>query len=298
MVPNIRSIVVGVDSRDEPDGVLERAGILAAALGASLHVVHGYMIEDPLLDAYARSGFLVEDGLVNHGREMRRRIEPRLAALGHGVTAIAHIVAGPPAMALTDVAGETGSDLIVVGATRRTRLGRKVIGSTARATLRRSTVPVLMMHPDTPAVPSRILSATDLGPVSAAAHDCAVALAMGTTQPVSVRSLLVINESLTLLPVERRLLEGIAETELAEFASRFPLAGEEVERKVRVGDPAEEILADAEEWGADLIALGTESRTGMNRFLLGSVAETVLNAAPCNVLVTPGRTELEAEEQP
>jgi nucleotide-binding universal stress UspA family protein len=297
MAPNIRSIVVGVDSRDEPDRVLERAAELARALGAALHVVHGYMIEDPLLDAYARSGFLGEDGLVNHGREMRRRVEPLVAALGDEVTAISHIVAGPPAMALTDVAGETGANLIIVGATRRTRIGQKLIGSTARATIRRSTIPVLMMRPEAPAVPRRILSATDLGPISAAAYELAVSLAMSVSQPVTVRSLLVVNDSLTLLPIEKRLLLGVAENELAEFVRQFPLPGEEVERKIRAGDPAAEVLAEAQEWNADLITLGTESRTGMNRVLLGSVAEAVLEMAPCNVLITPGQSEAEEEAE-
>ena len=37
--------------------------------------------------------------------------------------------------------------------------------------------------------------------------------------------------------------------------------------------------------GTDLIVLGTHGRTGLQRLLMGSVAEKVLRGAPCSVLV-------------
>ncbi|HEX4902078.1 MAG TPA: universal stress protein [Acidimicrobiales bacterium] len=58
------------------------------------------------------------------------------------------------------------------------------------------------------------------------------------------------------------------------------------------GDPAHELLEAAETFGADLIVVGSVGLTGSARFLLGSVASTVLHHAPCDVLVvhTHGRT--------
>lgn len=51
------------------------------------------------------------------------------------------------------------------------------------------------------------------------------------------------------------------------------------------GDPAEEILRYAAEAGVDLIVMGTHGRTGLQRLLLGSVAEKVLRGALCSVLI-------------
>jgi len=51
------------------------------------------------------------------------------------------------------------------------------------------------------------------------------------------------------------------------------------------GDPAAEIVRYARHTGIDLIVLGTHGRTGLERFLMGSVAEKVLREAPCSVLV-------------
>jgi nucleotide-binding universal stress UspA family protein len=50
------------------------------------------------------------------------------------------------------------------------------------------------------------------------------------------------------------------------------------------GDPATEILRVATEAQCDLIVMGTHGRTGLNRFVMGSVAEAVLRLARCLVL--------------
>jgi nucleotide-binding universal stress UspA family protein len=50
------------------------------------------------------------------------------------------------------------------------------------------------------------------------------------------------------------------------------------------GDPALVILRVAREQSCDLIVMGTHGRSGVNRLLLGSVAEEVVRKAPCPVL--------------
>jgi nucleotide-binding universal stress UspA family protein len=49
-------------------------------------------------------------------------------------------------------------------------------------------------------------------------------------------------------------------------------------------DPAAEIVGVAEQSKADLIVMGTHGRTGLGRFLMGSVAEQVVRRAPCPVV--------------
>jgi nucleotide-binding universal stress UspA family protein len=53
------------------------------------------------------------------------------------------------------------------------------------------------------------------------------------------------------------------------------------------GDPVEEIIRYARRHPIDLIVVGTHGRTGVSRVLLGSVAERVVRAARCPVLVVP-----------
>jgi nucleotide-binding universal stress UspA family protein len=51
------------------------------------------------------------------------------------------------------------------------------------------------------------------------------------------------------------------------------------------GDPAAEIVRYALDAGIDLIVMGTHGRTGLERLLMGSVAEKVMREAKCSVLV-------------
>lgn len=66
------------------------------------------------------------------------------------------------------------------------------------------------------------------------------------------------------------------------------LDGVTVEYAVRYGDPVEQILAEAESWNADLIAMTTRGRRSIERALLGSVAEQVFRKAPMAVTLFRG----------
>ena len=49
------------------------------------------------------------------------------------------------------------------------------------------------------------------------------------------------------------------------------------------GDPKSQIIDTANEWRADMIVLGSHGRTGLNRFLMGSVSQDVVRHAHCSV---------------
>jgi nucleotide-binding universal stress UspA family protein len=74
-------------------------------------------------------------------------------------------------------------------------------------------------------------------------------------------------------------------------------AGYKVETVVEEGDPKSKIVEDAAQWKADLIILGSHGRTGMDRFLMGSVSEAVARHAPCSVQVVRISTNGHAKEE-
>jgi nucleotide-binding universal stress UspA family protein len=61
------------------------------------------------------------------------------------------------------------------------------------------------------------------------------------------------------------------------------------------GDPRSVIVDEAQAWQADLIVLGSHGYTGIKKWLLGSVAQSVVSHAPCSVEVVRGRVEKENE---
>ena len=62
-------------------------------------------------------------------------------------------------------------------------------------------------------------------------------------------------------------------------------SGQAVETSVLYGDPVNEIITFSRETNADLIVVGTKGKSGIERIVLGSVAEGVVREAPCPVLV-------------
>jgi len=66
-------------------------------------------------------------------------------------------------------------------------------------------------------------------------------------------------------------------------------AGVEVVTDAREGEPAQVILAVAEEQGADLVVVGARGLTGFQRFLLGSVTSKLAHHAPCSLMIVRER---------
>jgi nucleotide-binding universal stress UspA family protein len=60
-------------------------------------------------------------------------------------------------------------------------------------------------------------------------------------------------------------------------------AGYKVETAVEEGDPKTKIVEDAAQWKADMVVLGSHGRKGLDRFLMGSVADAVARHSPCTV---------------
>jgi len=94
------------------------------------------------------------------------------------------------------------------------------------------------------------------------------------------------------LEADPRQIEAEAEDGLARFiAAHLPEPAEpgwQVSGRVRraaAADPA--ILARCEESAPDLVVLGTHGRSGFERFLIGSVAESVMRHAQGSVLIIP-----------
>jgi nucleotide-binding universal stress UspA family protein len=90
----------------------------------------------------------------------------------------------------------------------------------------------------------------------------------------------------------RELLEAEAKKAVTFVKEIGKVSGIEIESVILEGHPADEILEFAEQEGMDFIVMGTLGRTGLERFLLGSIAERVVRHSRIPVMVVKGETEV------
>ncbi len=100
----------------------------------------------------------------------------------------------------------------------------------------------------------------------------------------------LLNESQVIIPEVVQAQDEASKHLLEDLTERFS-NGVTTYTFNKLGSPREEILATAEEWGADLIVAGTHGRTGFDHFLSGSVAEKVVRKTKCPVLIVPTKEE-------
>jgi nucleotide-binding universal stress UspA family protein len=79
-------------------------------------------------------------------------------------------------------------------------------------------------------------------------------------------------------------LTNAAQQQMAELKTRLAAHGFVVETAVITGQPAQTIVEHAIRGGFDLIVMGTHGRTGLSHVVMGSIAERVVQKAPCAVL--------------
>ena len=95
-----------------------------------------------------------------------------------------------------------------------------------------------------------------------------------------------------------RSLQRQAADRLRAFADEHVGDKMAADLEVRIGQPAEEIIAAANESKCDSIVMSTRGLTGLDRYLIGSVADRVARLAPCPVvLVPPGKRSPERQRK-
>ncbi len=291
----IRTIVAGVADVSGPDPVLRYAAELARRVGATLHLAHAYAPPETAMSLGLAAADVMAGlppvplwNIPEETRALHDSITERLRAqLGSDTGALEvriHVEPGAPHHVLAHVAEEVGAQLVVVGAAHHHGL----LSDATDRTLREVPVPVLVLRKPLPAAGSRVLLTTDLTEVSETAMGTALHLVQTLFggEQFACRCLYA-SPAITgeIPPIDDAEMERSARAELDGFLAKLSAPGVRVEPVVRIGIPAEEILAEAAAWPADLVVLGSHGRKGMSRLLLGSVAESVVRQVPSDALV-------------
>lgn len=295
----IRTVFCATDFSETSALALRHAVSLARRHAARIVLAH--VIEPLPVEPYPLPMALPE-GEAALREEAMGRLEGLAASLREdGLDVETRNALGPPGPRLVDLIEETAPQLVVIGTRGQTGLRHLLLGSTAEHVVRRSSAPVLTIHPDDSeriGGARRVVVPTDLSDDAEVAIEAFVLLF--TPEDVPKLDLAFVDSTPPYLDSVGH--EGLSKGELPD-ARREELAshlqpmitrlredGFEVELRILDGSPVEAITDLASSEGADMIVMSTHGRSAVVNFLLGRTAQRVVQRATCPVLtVCPKR---------
>ena len=214
-----------------------------------------------------------------------------VASLGESAVQVAiDVRVGDRTDALLACASDHHAALLVLGATsqREGLLARLFDPALPTTLVRAAEIPLLVVRPPHGVGP--VLGATDLGDPTWPVLRAAVAEGNRASAPVMVVNCvttppMTVTDGIAAPIVSVDELTRSAGGVLAEAAIAVGLPP--TETRVEFGAPAETVVRMVTELDARLVVIGSHGGSGAARFLLGSVAETILRQVPCTVMVVP-----------
>ncbi len=287
-------IVFATDLSEASVAALGCAQRLAAWHGAELHLLHISIDVDPLFFFHEVANG-PEDPTQAHTGHARATLQELARQCPTAVkTAVERSKKAAPAIA--DYADRVSADLIIVGSHGYSGIDRLMLGSQARHLLKLATVPVLIVGAATQpgaegkAPFTRLLAPVDLSPQSLAAIRRAAGLAQDYGATLTALHAIDLVVPGYYPPASPNTQVPLAKQALARFLDDAGLADRP--REVVIAAPAApSIQGEAQREGVDLIVLSRSGLGRIQRFLIGSVTERVIDLAPCAVLVLPGNPE-------
>jgi len=300
-----RAILLPLDGSAFAEEAFPLAWTLARAAGAELHLVHVIIpshdvdLKTPQDDLDWRAS--VRDGAEGYLKDLAARAE------AEGVSALTAVLEGPVARTLQDYVDEQGMDLIALTSHGSGGVRRWWLGSVADRLLRGGRSDMLVVRPwdETEDVPKgdarfrRVMVPLDGSELAEAAlvparelaerFGASIVLTRVVPKPLELTSIYgVPGVEVSGGGHASRIRE--AEAYLARVASDI---GSTVASADVVESPgaAEGVVESARSLGADLIVLSSHGRGGVERVVLGSVADKVLRTSTLPVLVVRGDRE-------
>ena len=292
-------IAVGTDFSEPSNLAVTQAMHLARHLGAEVVLVHAGTIaehQESHFGAHSQDVDGWRDKVFAHNRKELEDFRVRLAGQGVEVSQAFH--EGLPGKALCHAATELGADMIVVGSHSFSGITRFLLGNVAERVIKSSKQSVLVARSAGQAGGfRRILVPLDLEQNSDTAIEMALALASENGEielfhcwqlphsyaeswmPGVAASLQEIRDG-----VSARVRDKLRALSMEHSKPEFKITFEETD-----ASPREGIVKRLEYIDYDLVVVASSGRSGLDRWVLGSVSEATARHAPCSVLVVKNK---------
>ena len=293
---SIDDLLVARDYSSVSDRAVRYAFDMAARTGATLHVLYAEVLHE------ADSGGSKDRSPADDLDSIREGLKETGAVSAEALDAVPvkeetrrDVSAGP---AILSYASEADVDLLALGTHGRRGPSRILLGSVAEEVVRRADRPVLTVRgkeeerpAPSPEAIERILVPLDFSDYSREALRAAKEFA--SVYGATVDALHVVPEALhpafyvggvkSIYDMDPDIEETVQER-LDAFVSETDGPAVEVRINVKVGNAAPDIVQFVDDHEIDLVTMSTHGRTGLDRFLLGSVAEKIVRHVRCPVI--------------
>ena len=286
-------ILLATDFSAYADTARSLVNSMALPEGTCIRIVHA--IEPMTRVAIFASAAILNDATEREARDLVQMTASFLTAAGREVDGVVGI--GRAADVVIDECANFKPELLVVGSRGRGGIATTVLGSVSAELVDRSPCPVLVTRTNRL---GKVVLAED-GSASAIAGASAIA-DLPPFAACKVRVVSVVDAKFPIVLADPGLpqtaIDAFREFEdsvlqlrasytafARERAEALSSAGISATWEERDGHAAAELLAAASEQHADCIVIGSRGQTGIRRFMLGSIARSVLFHAPCSVLI-------------
>lgn len=273
-------ILLPVDVTTDNTGQVNAAIRLAEAYNSEiilLYVVPDDDLQDKLKDIVLKS---VKESL----DEVREILLARKVNAAEPKIAFGKVVA-----TIVGTANSEKVNVILIGSKSRPGKSEYKLGITAEQIIRMSDVPVFLVKPEVKKLFTNILCPIDFSEPSARALHNAIKLARKFESTLTILNvyepLAYVSARLNIdLEEENASRLKKVEDDLEKFIGEFDLGGIEHKIEIKTGKIDDKILEAINELNIDLLLMGTNGRTGISWFFMGSITEKVIREMPCSVI--------------
>lgn len=204
----------------------------------------------------------------------------------HGLHILTDLEQGEPFEKIVHVADEEKCDLIMMGRRGVSHLERELMGSVTARVIGYTKRDVLVVPEGKSLEWKRILVATDGSSQSDEAIELAIRIAAAHSSLLTVMMVVYTNdEFMALAPSLVTDMVTKAKETVDKIQQQAAKAGVKAEAIVKEGEPYKAITTFAVETPVDVIVMGSQSRRGWGKLLMGSVTERTIGYSPCPVLI-------------
>jgi nucleotide-binding universal stress UspA family protein len=290
-------VLAALDFGDPSLEALRQARALAHAVSGTLSICHVLPALSPLTGVLGELDKTEAAALTGEEEDARKAlVEHARQQIGLEASDV-HILRGEAHEEIVRTAELLSVSYIVLGTHGRTGISRMVLGSVAERVARHARCSVLVARPAQKT--GIVVAASDLSEPSlpAIAEGAAAAarsgaklvvvsvLEWGSAMPMPAVGMFGALPAIPPPDVQQQVRDAL------RMAVEQAMIAANAKGEVRIvdGAPGPGIVEVANEVGAELVVVGTQGRTGLARFALGSVAEEVIRHAPSSVLTVRKR---------